>query len=61
VVARAAGMSRVAREANVGRESLYKSLGKTGNPEFTTVVDVLNALGFRLQVTPAKGKAAEEA
>ena len=40
-------------ETGLGRESLYKSLSKSGNPRFSTVVNVLDCLGFRLQVVPA--------
>lgn len=40
----------VAKEAGVGRESLYKSLGKEGNPSFRTIVKVVNALGGRIVV-----------
>ncbi len=47
-IARAKGMSQVARTAGLGRESLYKSLSTTGNPEFATVLRVVRALGLRL-------------
>jgi probable addiction module antidote protein len=53
-VARARGMSRVAGEAGLGRESLYKALSPTGNPEFATVLKVLNALGLQLHVQPSR-------
>jgi probable addiction module antidote protein len=52
-VARAQGMSKVADEANLGRESLYKSLSQGGNPSFATVVKVLSSLGFGLRPAPA--------
>ena len=48
VVARARGMSHIAKEAGLGRESLYKALSSDGNPEFATVLRVLKALGLRL-------------
>ena len=51
-IARAKGMSQVASEAGLGRESLYKALSPTGNPEFATVLKVLNALGLQLHVEP---------
>lgn len=51
-IARAKGMSQVAAEAGLGRESLYKALSPTGNPEFATVLKVLNALGLQLHVEP---------
>ncbi len=52
-VARAKGMTQVARDAGLGRESLYKSLSSDGNPEFSTVLRVLKALGIRLRATVA--------
>lgn len=51
-IARARGMTQLAREAGVGRESLYKALSATGNPEFATVMKVVRALGLRLRVQP---------
>ncbi|MDR1828112.1 MAG: putative addiction module antidote protein [Methylobacteriaceae bacterium] len=51
-VARARGMSRVAEEAECGRESLYKSLSATGNPSFETILKVLSALGYSLKLSP---------
>ena len=47
-VARAKGMTRVAADAGLGRESLYKALSPGGNPELATVVRVMRALGLRL-------------
>jgi probable addiction module antidote protein/putative addiction module killer protein len=55
ILARALGMTAVAREAGLGRESLYKALREGGNPEFATVVKVVNALGLRLAAVPAQG------
>ena len=37
-IARAKGMSQIARDAGLGRESLYKALSADGNPEFATIV-----------------------
>jgi len=54
VVARARGMSEVARQASVSRESLYRALSADGNPELGTVMRVMQALGLQLSVTPAK-------
>jgi len=48
-VARARGMSKIADSANLGRESLYKSLAQGGNPSFETVIKVLSSLGFGLR------------
>jgi probable addiction module antidote protein len=47
-VARAKGMANIAEEAGLGRESLYKSLSKDGNPSFATVLTVLSILGVSL-------------
>ena len=47
-IARAKGMSQVARKAGLGRESLYKALSPNGNPEFATILKVVKALGLRL-------------
>lgn len=52
VVARAKGMTKIAAEAGVGRESLYKSLRADGNPSFGTIMRVLHALGVRLTAEP---------
>jgi probable addiction module antidote protein len=52
-IARAKGMSQLARETGLGRESLYKALSPTGNPEFATVMKVVSALGLKLHATPA--------
>jgi probable addiction module antidote protein len=50
-IARAKGMSRIAQEAGLGRESLYKALSPSGNPEFGTVMKVIGALGLQLHAT----------
>jgi len=52
-VARARGMSKIAKRCGLGRESLYKSLSDKGNPEFRTVVSVLRAMGIRLRAEAA--------
>lgn len=52
-IARVKGMSLIAREAGVGRESLYRALSADGNPELGTVLKVVKALGLRLHATPA--------
>ncbi len=51
-VARAKGMTEIARQAGLGRESLYKALSPEGNPEFATVLKVLRSLGLKLHATP---------
>jgi probable addiction module antidote protein len=48
-IARAKGMTEVARRAGLGRESLYKTLSPDGNPELATVMRVMEALGLKLQ------------
>ena len=57
-IARAKGMTQVAREAGLGRESLYKALSPSGNPEFATILKVVAALGLQLHATPAVAKGA---
>jgi probable addiction module antidote protein len=52
IVARAKGMTEIARGAGMSREHLYRALTATGHPEFSTVVRVLNALGLRLSAQP---------
>jgi probable addiction module antidote protein len=52
-IARASGMSAVARESGLGRESLYKALSPGGNPELATVLKVVRALGLRLHAGAA--------
>jgi probable addiction module antidote protein len=47
-IARARGMSDLARETGLGRESLYKALSAEGNPELSTILKVVKALGLRL-------------
>src|SRR5271157_1446938 len=52
-VARARGMAQVAKDAGLGRESLYKALAPGAKPRFDTVIKVARALGVRLAVEPA--------
>ena len=47
-IARARGMSQLARDTGMAREGLYKALSADGNPEFATVMKVVRALGLRL-------------
>ncbi|UFZ03235.1 putative addiction module antidote protein [Bradyrhizobium ontarionense] len=56
LVARAQGMSQVAKAAGVTREGLYKTLGENGNPEFATVLRIIAAMGIRLTAEPARAK-----
>jgi probable addiction module antidote protein len=48
IVARAHGMSELARDTGLTRQALYQALSETGNPGFATIVKVAQALGFRL-------------
>lgn len=55
-IARARGMSQLAKDTGLGRESLYKALSGEGNPSFGTILKVVHALGLKLQpqaVAPA--------
>lgn len=57
-VARARGMAQVAKDAGLGRESLYKALAPGAKPRFDTVMKVAKALGVRLAAQPvAEGPA----
>ncbi|MDM7945055.1 addiction module antidote protein [Oceanibaculum nanhaiense] len=51
-VARARGMTQIARETGLARESLYRALSADGKPEFGTVLKVLKSFGVRLSATP---------
>lgn len=52
IMARARGMSQIAKESGLSRKSLYKALGAEGNPEFGTILKVLQALGLKLSIKP---------
>lgn len=52
-IARAKGMSQVAKEAGLSRESLYRALSEDGSPSFATVLKVARALGVRLHAQAA--------
>lgn len=47
-IARAKGMTQLAKDTGLGRESLYKALSGKGNPSFATILKVMNALGLKL-------------
>jgi len=53
-VAKARGMTDVARQSGLSRENLYKSLSEEGNPEFATISKVVNALGYSLTVVAGR-------
>jgi probable addiction module antidote protein len=52
-IARAKGMTQLAKETGLGREGLYKTLSGEGNPSFGTILKVMRALGIKLQPQPA--------
>ncbi|GHU27598.1 putative addiction module antidote protein [Spirochaetia bacterium] len=53
-IARSKGMQQLSRELNLDRKGLYKAFSPEGNPSFTTVVKVLDNLGFRLRIEQKK-------
>ena len=53
-IARARGMTQLARDTGLAREGLYKALSENGNPEFATVMKVIKALGLKLHVEAAE-------
>ncbi|MFK0088328.1 addiction module antidote protein [Pseudomonas sp. NPDC090755] len=50
-IARARGMTQVARDTGLSRESLYRALSGEGNPEFGTILKVIRALGLKLHAS----------
>jgi probable addiction module antidote protein len=54
-LAKAAGMSQIARKTGLSRESLYKTHSPEGNPGFATILKVMKALHLELHVTPRSG------
>jgi len=53
VIARARGMTQLARDTGLARENLYKALSADGNPEFGTILKVIKALGLKLHAQTA--------
>lgn len=53
VIARARGMTEVAKGAGVAREALYKALSENGDPKLTTLLGVIRSLGFQLSARKA--------
>ena len=51
-IARAKGMTQIAKDTGLARENLYKALSADGNPEFSTVMKVITALGIKLHAAP---------
>lgn len=60
-VAKARGMTEIARSAGLSRESLYRALSRDGNPEFGTVMKVMKVLGIGLAASPSAQKEHEPA
>ena len=52
-IARAKGMSQLARDTGISREGLYRALSAEGNPEFSTVMKVIRAFGVKLHAEVA--------
>jgi probable addiction module antidote protein len=52
-VAKAKGMTQIAKETGLSREGLYRTLSDDGNPELSTLMKVLRALGLQMSVQPA--------
>lgn len=52
-IARARGMTQLARDTGITREGLYRALSSSGNPELSTVLKVIRALGIKLHAMPA--------
>ncbi|MDJ0843059.1 MAG: putative addiction module antidote protein [Crocosphaera sp.] len=46
------GMSQIAAETELGRESLYKALSDSGNPQFSTINKIISALGLQISIEP---------
>ena len=53
-IARSKGMAQLARDLNLDRAGLYKAFSSSGNPSFTTVMSMLNRLGFGLSIRQLK-------
>jgi probable addiction module antidote protein len=51
-IARAQGMTQLARDTGISREGLYKALSPAGNPEFSTILKVIKALKIKLHASP---------
>jgi probable addiction module antidote protein len=51
-IARSKGMAKIARELNLNRKGLYKSLAPDGNPSFKTVFKLLDVLGLQIRLEP---------
>ena len=47
------GMSKISQESSLNRQSLYRTLSKTGNPKLTSVLSILSTLGMEIKIRPA--------
>lgn len=56
VAVKSIGVAKVSEQIGLTREGLYKSLGKSGNPEFATIMRIVRALGLTLSAKPAAGR-----
>ena len=54
VAAKARGMQQLAKDTGVTRQALYKALSPDGNPQFSTILKIINALGLRFRVEPVQ-------
>jgi probable addiction module antidote protein len=55
-VAKARGMTQIARESGLSRESLYRALSRDGNPELSTLTKVIRAIGMRIAIEPSTAR-----
>ena len=53
-IAKAIGMTKIAKETGLSRPSLYKALSEGAKPQFTTIMKVLKAIGGQIEVNPIK-------
>lgn len=56
-VAKAKGMTHVSNEIGIGRQSLYKSLSENGNPQFETIMKLLDTFDLKFEVVPQRRQA----
>lgn len=54
-VARARGMAQLAKDAGLGRESLYKALAPGAKPRYDTILKLVHGLGVKLHAAPMRG------
>ncbi|MCL2348695.1 MAG: putative addiction module antidote protein [Planctomycetaceae bacterium] len=54
IIARSKGMTQIAKDLNLCRESLYQSLSPDGNPSFETIMRVLDILGYKFSIEQKK-------